>query len=88
MAATTFYCICIIHVYYRKNVFMVVHVYSCLLTGIIHSNLYWNYNLEQNWNIREYSSLFIFLEFQESSVAQSLNHCLWQYGKIEIKSGS
>ena len=28
--ATTFYCICIIHVYSSKNVFMVVHVYSCL----------------------------------------------------------
>ena len=33
--AATFYCICIIHVYSSKNVFMVVHVYSCLLTGII-----------------------------------------------------
>ena len=28
----------------------------------------WNYNLEQNWNIHEYSSLFIFQEFQESRV--------------------
>ena len=30
------------------------------------SNPYWNYNLEQNWNIHEYSSLFMFLEFQEA----------------------
>ena len=32
------------------------------------SNSYWNYNLERNWNIHEYSSLFMFLEFQESMV--------------------
>ena len=30
------------------------------------SNPYWNSNLERNWNIHEYSSLFMFLEFQES----------------------
>ena len=46
---TTFYCICIIHVYSSKNVFMVVHVYSCLLTGIIPVQIYtgiitWNGN--------------------------------------------
>ena len=38
---TTFYCICIVHVYSNKNVFMVVHVYSYLLTGII--QLFWNF---------------------------------------------
>ena len=63
---------------------MVVHLYSCLLTGIIpvqihtgiitwngtgifmNSQAYscsWNF---RNWNIHEYSSLFMFLEFQES----------------------
>ena len=30
------------------------------------SNSYWTYNLKWNWNIHEYSSLFVFLEFQES----------------------
>ena len=42
---------------------MVVHVYSCLLTGIIT----WN-GTGIFMNIHEYSSLFIFLKFQESSV--------------------
>ena len=31
------------------------------------SDLYWNYNLKRNWNIHKYSSLFMLLEFQESS---------------------
>ena len=44
-------------------VFVVVHIYSCLFTGIILLNS----NLERNWNIHEYSSLFMFLEFQGSS---------------------
>ena len=36
------------------------------------SDPYWNYNLERNWNIHDYSSLFMFLELQESRV-QSLS---------------
>ena len=32
------------------------------------SNPYWNYNLERNWNVHEYSSLLMFLEFQESRI--------------------
>ena len=47
------------------------------------SDSYWNYKLEQNWNIREYSSLFVFLELQESRVSEQKSLSLWQKFEVE-----
>ena len=50
-----------------RTVFMVVHVFSCLVTGIIPVQILTGiYNLERNWNIHKYSSLFVFLEFRKA----------------------
>ena len=56
---------------------MVVHVYLCLLTGIIPVQIYtgiitWN-GTGIFMNIHEYSSLFMLLEFQESRVGLTLS---------------
>ena len=51
---------------------MVVHVYSCLLSGIIPVQIYTGIITLNGtgiiMNVHEYSSLFLFLEFQESRV--------------------
>ena len=72
--------------------FIPVRTYSWLFMfvkwNISSSNPYWNYNLEQNWNIHEYSSLFKFLEFQESRVCSMFlkihpSSLIWRIGHCD-----
>ena len=55
-----------IHVYSSKNIFMVVHVYLCLFTGIILVQIHTGI-LTGNG-----TGIFMFLEFQESRAGVSL----------------
>ena len=63
-----FYCIYIIHVYSSKNVFMVVHVYLCLFTGMIVVQVHTGILAWNRTGIFMNIQVYLFLEFQESRV--------------------